>query len=124
MSTILVNGLGVMVIVAIIWWFWLWKPKQGTRASNGLLMVNVANGTYTPSTIDVIEGETITLEVVREDASPCAEFFIIDGLGVSVQLPLNKPQRVVINAPQPGDYSMHCQMNMYHGVLRVREGGA
>lgn len=120
MSTLLVNGLGVMMIAATIWWFWLWKPKQGAQASNGVLLITVANGTYTPSTIDAVEGETITLEVVREDASPCAELFIIDGLGVNVQLSLHTREQVVINAPQPGDYPMHCQMNMYQGVLRVR----
>lgn len=120
MITFFVNGLGVGLIAATIWWFWIWTPRKGVAASNGHIALTVDNGTYTPALIDMHAGDAITLDIVRKDASPCSEFFIIDGLNISVQLPMNKPYQLVIEKPEAGEYAMHCQMNMYQGTLRVR----
>ena len=120
MSTLIVNLAGAILIIAIIGWFWLWKPRQGAHAKQGVIDIRVADGTYTPATIDTRAGETLTLNVMRTDASPCSEYLIIDGLDISEQLPLNTPHRIIIEKPASGYYPMHCQMNMYQGLLRVR----
>lgn len=119
MNTIIVNVIGVAAMAAIAWWFWGWKPGKGAQASHGTLDVEVSNGTYTPAVIEANVGEPLTLNLLRKDASPCAEYFIIDDLDVSVQLPINKVMPVRIAASAPGEYRMHCQMNMYQGLLRV-----
>ena len=119
MSTLIVNVLGVAAMLAIAWWFWGWKPGKGAQASNGSLDVEVSNGTYTPSVIEAKAGEPLTLNLLRKAASPCAEYFIIDDLDVSVQLPINKVSSIRLVPSAPGEYRMHCQMNMYQGVLRV-----
>lgn len=119
MNTLVINILGVVAMLAIAWWFWGWTPGKGTQAAQGSVDVQVANGTYTPAVIDVKAGEALTLNLLRTDASPCAEYFIIDGLDVSVQLPINKEYALSLHPQVAGEYRMHCQMNMYQGLLRV-----
>ena len=93
---------------------------QGTRAEEGQLRIRVADGTYSPDRLELDAGETVTLEILREDASPCSEYFIVDGLDINERLPIRKSHRIEIQAPAAGEYAMHCQMNMYQGTLRVR----
>ncbi len=120
MSTLLINIVGVLAMLAIVWWFWLWKPGKGTQLVAGSVDVEVANGTYSPAVIDVRAGEALTLNLLRTDASPCSEYFIIDGLDVSAQLPINREYPLRLPPLSAGEYRMHCQMNMYQGLLRVQ----
>jgi len=62
-------------------------------------------------------GKPVTLRFLRQDANPCAEKALFDGLGISADLPIGKPRDVVVTPPQPGEYEFTCQMRMYRGVL-------
>ena len=119
-TTLLVNADCVAAMVLIVWWFWLWKPRNAADTKDGVIDIRVANGTYTPALIDSPAGQPVTLRVLREDASPCAEYLIIDGLGISEPLPINRIHNVTLPALAAGEYRYHCQMNMYQGILRVR----
>ncbi len=119
-TTLLVNAAGVAAMALIVWWFWLWKPRNAADTKDGVIDIRVANGTYTPALIDSPAGQPVTLRVLREDASPCAEYLIIDRLGISEPLPINRIHNVTLPALAAGEYRYHCQMNMYQGILRVR----
>lgn len=118
-TTLLVNAAGLVAMMMIVWWFWLWKPRNAVDTKDGVIDIRVANGTYVPALIDSPAGQPLTLRVLREDASPCAEYLIIEGLGISEPLPVNRLHTVTLPALVAGEYRFHCQMNMYQGVLRV-----
>ncbi|MDF1630814.1 MAG: cupredoxin domain-containing protein [Alcanivoracaceae bacterium] len=120
MTNVLVNAAGLAAMMMIVWWFWLWKPSNAANTKAGVIDIRVANGTYSPALIDSPAGQPLTLRVLREDASPCAEYLIVDGLGVNEALPIDRRHDIELPVMQPGEYRFHCQMNMYQGVLRIR----
>ena len=115
--SLLFNGIAIILIVLIIWWFWLYKEKI-TSVNKKLVRIEVKDGVYSPSSIKTSNSELI-LEFIRKDASPCSEFVIFEGLDVHEQLPLNKPKRITLQNLKSGKYRFACQMNMYQGVLLV-----
>ncbi len=117
--TILINLLGATLIVGIVWWFWLYKPRQIVETSSGLVTVVVENGVYSPSRIKLPRGEPVTLRFLRKDASPCAAFVVIDALDFSEELPLDKPRDLSVQFDVAGEYEFACQMKMYRGILVV-----
>ena len=116
----LINSIGVVLIILIIWWFWIKKP-QPLKASADEINIKVENGVYTPSSIEVKKGQTIKLTFLRKDPSPCAEKVIFDGLDVSLDLPVNKKISVSLTPGKVGSYPFTCQMKMYVGSLVVSE---
>ena len=114
----IVNLIGFSLIVLIVWWFWIKKPKSFKAASN-VIEVIVENGVYTPSRIEIKSGQAVKLSFLRKDPSPCAEKVIFDELGLSFDLPMNKPVLVDIQPEQAGEYAFTCQMKMYVGSLIV-----
>ncbi|MDM8349678.1 cupredoxin domain-containing protein [Pseudomonas sp. sp1636] len=115
----LINIAGLALIALIIWWFWLYKPKEVALGEQGLLVV-VENGGYTPTNIQLPAHTPTILTFLRKDATPCAEVVLWPDLDISETLPLNKPTQVALPALDAGDYAFHCQMQMYRGALHVK----
>ncbi len=115
--SLLINLAGVALIALIIWWFWLWQPKSLARVQQGVVEILVDQGVYSPARIEIPAGQATTLRFVRKDPSPCAEQVLIDQLGLSAELPMNKPRDVMVKPNQPGRYEFTCQMRMYRGEL-------
>ncbi len=113
-----INLTGVLLIVLIVWWFWLYKPKTVAAASDGLL-IEVKDGVYKPAHIQVPQGQPVDLRFVRRDASPCAATVQFPDFSISVELPVDQEKIVHLPAMLPGKYPFHCQMNMYQGQLVV-----
>ena len=115
---IIINLIGISVIALIVWWFWLYKPRE-VSAEDGNLTITVENGIYSPSHIKLEKHMPTALTFLRKDASPCAELLLIPGLKISETLILNSP--VIINLPglSKGNYPFHCQMQMYKGEISV-----
>jgi len=118
-SAVLINLLGLLLIVLIVWWFWLAKPKAAQAAASGVIEITVADGVYAPARIEVPAGKPVTLRFLRKDPSPCAEKVLFDDLGISRDLPLNEPLDVVLTPGTPGEIEFTCQMRMYRGYLVV-----
>jgi plastocyanin domain-containing protein len=120
MNVMFINMAGIVVIGAIVWWFWMSKPKA-QRARRNLIDVLVEGGTYTPARIEVDAGKEVTLRFLRRDASPCAEKVIFEELGISAELPINEAREIVIAPVSAGEYSFTCQMRMYRGSLVAKQ---
>lgn len=118
--TWLVNGLGLLLILFVIGWFWMSKPRLRQAQDSGVIEIIVDGGVYEPARIEVPSGQVTTLRFIRRDASPCAEKVVFNGLGISAELPLNGPQNLDVIPLQAGEYEFTCQMGMYRGILVVK----
>ena len=84
---ILINVSGLAIIVAIVWWFWLYKPA-GTSVEDSRLVIEVAGGSYSPARIALRSGQPTSLTFLRKDPSPCAEMVVFPDLDLSASLDL------------------------------------
>ncbi len=115
----IINIAGLALIALIVWWFWLYKPKEAELGENDLV-ITVENGTYSPSRIKVPSGEPVEIKFMRRDQSPCCETLLIPELQISDTLPLNKLKTIQLPAMSSGEYAFHCQMQMYRGQITVQ----
>ena len=113
---LIVNIAGLLLIALIVWWFWLYKPKEAELGKKNVVIV-VENGTYQPSRIKLSANKPVSLQFLRKDPSPCAEMLLIPDLQISETLPLNKTKIIQLPPMALGDYAFHCQMQMYRGQL-------
>ncbi|MAK42650.1 MULTISPECIES: cupredoxin domain-containing protein [unclassified Spongiibacter] len=118
----IINLLGILLIALIVWWFWLYKP-QAVSADKNTVTIVVDNGTYEPSRIRLVAGQDTTLRFLRKDASPCAATVVFADFDISEELPLNKSKDISLPPLASGEYPFTCQMQMYRGVLIVKENG-
>jgi len=116
----IVNLAGLLLAAAIIWWFWLSKPKARQVAGNVPIDIVVDGGVYAPARIEVAAGKPVTLRFLRKDPSPCAEKVLFDDLGIAADLPVGQPVELTITPKESGDYAFTCQMQMYRGTLVVK----
>lgn len=116
---LLVNILGLLLIALIVWWFWLYRPREVAQNPDAITIV-VADGIYQPSRINIPANRAISLTFLRQDASPCAETLLFPALEISDTLPLNKAKSIALPALPAGVYRFHCQMQMYKGELHVQ----
>ena len=114
-----VNLLGLGLIVAIIWWFWLSRPASVQRHGDSIDIL-VDDGVYTPSRIETPTNQPITLRFLRKDPSPCAEQVIFADFDLSVELPVDEYRELTLTPQEKGEYDFTCQMQMYRGTLIVK----
>ena len=114
----IINLLGLVLIAMIVWWFWLYKPNK-TIVQDSEVLIEVREGVYSPSSIQVSASQPVTLKFMRKDQSPCAETMLIPSLEISEQLKLNEITQITLLNLSPGEHEFHCQMQMYRGVLKV-----
>ena len=117
---LIINLAGISLIVLIIWWFWVYKPKE-VVADTGVVTITVENGIYAPSRIRLPAGQKNRLRFVRKDASPCAATVVFDDFSISEELPLDVPKDISLPPLEPGEYVFTCQMQMYRGELIVSD---
>lgn len=120
MNTLVVNLVGLGLIGWIIWYFWLSSPISGTAAiSTGGVQEAfiVVKGGYSPDTVRVEAGRPVRLMFNRQEADPCSEKVILDGFGISADLPQDAIVPVEFTPTEPGDYEFACQMGMLRGKV-------
>lgn len=115
---LIINLLGILLVVGIIWWFWLYQPQSAEDDSRSKLIV-VENGVYSPSRINIESGTQSSISFIRKDASPCAGTVVFSGLDISEELPIGKIKTIQLPKLEAGTYSFACQMQMYRGELVV-----
>ena len=121
MTTFIVNVSGLLLMTAIVWWFWLYRPGRAALPNAGAVEIIVENGVYTPDRILVSANEPTTLRFLRKDPSACAATVIFEELNISAELPLGEIKEIVIDPGTPGNYRFSCPMQMYRGSLEVKE---
>ena len=112
---LMINLLGAVLIVAIIYWFWLYKPKQ-IHSNDNTQTIVVDNGVYQPSHIKVAANKKVTLTFDRKDSANTAETMVFPQLDVSESLAMGD-NTITLPALKAGEYDFHCQMKMYKGKL-------
>ena len=115
---VVINLLGLLLIALIVWWFWIYKPRE-VAIGEGVVTILVENGIYEPSRIRLPAGQGGLLRFIRKDASPCAAMVVFDDFEISEELPLNTPKDIVLPPMEAGEYVFTCQMQMYRGKLIV-----
>ncbi len=119
MNLLIINLAGLAVIALIIYWFWIYKPKDVQAKDQDVIKITVEDGIYQPSRIKLPADTEITLEFNRKDETPCAEMVIFPELDISESLPINKTKTIKLKKLKKGSYQFHCQMQMYKGELHV-----
>lgn len=119
MNLVFINSIGLLLIGLIIFWFWFSKSKS-VKATTREIDIIVDGGVYSPSRIEIKQGDTVYLNFLRRDPSPCAEKVIFNGLNINEELPVNHSKRIKIKVSQQGEYEFTCQMQMYRGTLIVK----
>lgn len=120
--SIIVNSFGVLLIVGIVWWFWLYRPHGQIKMKKGTpIDVVVEDGVYQPAIISAPLSESITLRFMRKDSNPCSKTLLFEDFGISEELPLNKHKDIVITPKKVGIYEFTCQMKMYRGTLEISD---
>lgn len=119
---ILVTGLGLALIVFLVWFFWL-KRAQGTRAaktSGGYqeAMILVKGG-YTPDVIVVDKGKPVRLNFRREESASCSEMVVFPDFDKSAKLPTGETVAIELLPHEAGEFEFSCQMGMFRGRLIV-----
>lgn len=119
---LMITVLGITLIVLIVWFFWLKKPKgtYATVTSSGHqeAMILVKGG-YTPDVILVQHGRPVRLNFRREETASCSEMVLLPDFEKSAQLPTGETIAVEFVPKQPGEYEFGCQMGMFRGKLVV-----
>lgn len=114
---LMINVCGALLIALIIYWFWLYTPKQMNSKSNAVTIL-VKNGIYQPNHINMAANSAVSLNFDRQDKSPCAETVQFPELGINKSLSIGD-NNVELGVLDVGEYAFHCQMNMYKGKLTI-----
>jgi heme/copper-type cytochrome/quinol oxidase subunit 2 len=68
--------------------------------------INIENGTYSPSTVIVKQGDIVNLRLTAVDAN--YGFTLPGSYGFNLQIPQGKTQTVQLQASQTGDFLFYC----------------
>ena len=114
---------GLVLIGAEGWWFLFSKPKsQRAITSQGIQELEIlVDGGYKPDRIVVNSGQPVRLNFLRKDPSSCLEKVLLPDFHKALDLQLNKTTSVEFTPTQAGEYTFHCGMNMFRGVVKVQE---
>ncbi|MDJ0727150.1 MAG: cupredoxin domain-containing protein [Prochloraceae cyanobacterium] len=114
---------GLALIGAELWWFLFSKTKaQKAKSSRGIQEVNITvDGGYIPERIVVKAGEPVRLNFFRKDPSNCLEKVLLPDFHKAADLSLNETTAVEFTPEKTGNYTFNCGMNMFRGVIEVRE---
>lgn len=118
---VLINLLGFVLIGLIVWWFWLYKPREQAALANrkGLIEIRVENGIYTPATIHAKLGQELTLRFLRLDKTPCSATVLFPDFEISEELPIEESFDIKLLPKIAGEFEFTCQMAMYRGRLII-----
>jgi len=75
---------------------------------------------YSPNTVTVKAGSTVTLHLKNTDGAGCVQAFTIPSLGVQKVVPVGKSDTIRFTAPsKTGPITFMCSMGMYRGTINV-----
>jgi plastocyanin domain-containing protein len=106
-----------------LWWFLLSRTKaQQAQITQGVQEIEIiVDGGYNPNQIVVRSGQPVRLKFQRKDPSSCLEQVLIPDFRRSAMLDLNQTTTIEFTPQKPGQYPFHCGMNMFRGVIFVKQ---
>lgn len=118
--TLLVNAIGILLLLFIVYWFW-GETNRSVQLKDEMkpLLITVENGIYNPDRIEVKAGKPLTLQFMRRDATGCPDTVVFTDFNISASLPLNALTVIKLPTLKPGVYEFTCPMSMYRGKLFV-----
>ncbi len=125
-DVLLVDLAGLLLIAAIVWYFFLSRrpDETATEVAGGVQEVRVTvKGGYSPERIVVRPGVPLRLHFDRQEESPCSAEVVFPDFGVRRSLPAFATTTIDLPAKPAGSYGFACGMDMLHGTLVVGEGG-
>jgi hypothetical protein len=84
------------------------KPSYGKKAKGRKVEVTVTKDGFVPAEIPAKKGEILNLVVTRKVEKTCATELVQKEQGVFAPLPLEKPVKVTLRAPEEGQLKFSC----------------
>ena len=82
--------------------------------------MSVTDKGFEPEKITLKKGEPVHLVVTRKTEKTCATEIAIKDLGITKELPLDKPVPIEFTPQKSGEIKYACGMDMIGGVLLVQ----
>jgi sulfite exporter TauE/SafE len=93
-------------------------PQTAAPEGNGVIVLNVKDNGYFPSTLKVPAGKAFTLNLITNKTFSCARDFVIPALNFYKLLPDTGAEQVNIPAQEKGSILFFtCSMGMYTGQI-------
>ncbi len=89
------------------------KMKMSEMAKT--IDLSVTEKGFEPSTVDVMPGTNVTLQVTRKTDSTCATQIQIPSMKIKKDLPLNKTVNIEVGKLEKGEIRFGCGMYMMEG---------
>jgi hypothetical protein len=96
--------------------FYVDKAQATATAGDAPVDVKVTGGGFVPKRIEATAGKTVKLRFTRTSRTTCATQVVFPGLGVTRDLPLDKPVEVDVVVPK-GALAFTCGMHMLKGSV-------
>ncbi|MDD6432015.1 MAG: cupredoxin domain-containing protein [Lactobacillaceae bacterium] len=123
MGQMLALIIGIILIIAILWWFFGKHTEQAGDASvNGQVQeaTVVVKGGYSPSTVVLKKGMPGKINFDMKDSTACLSHVVFSRLGVDKDLTKQPVTTVDIPTDKSGEYDFACGMDMFHGKVIVK----
>ena len=121
LTQILVLAGGVLLIGAILWYFFGAREAVSagvTEAGVQQIKVTVKGG-YSPDVIVVKQGTPVRLDFYRNETASCSEQVLFRDFDIARDLPAYKTTAVEFTPDKSGEFTFTCGMNMMRGKLIV-----
>jgi len=118
---VIVNLVGLGVVFAIAWYFWLYR-REGVQVSEAGGVPEAAirvKGGYDPDVIVVKKGKPVRLHFTRQESAMCSEMVVFDKIGQSAKLPEGETVTLEFTPQESGEIPFQCQMGMLRGKVIV-----
>ena len=96
--------------------FYIEDKPAPAKAGNGPIEVKVTGAGFVPERIEAAAGRTVKLRFTRTSRETCGKQVVFPSLGVTRDLPLDKPVEVDLIAPR-GELAFTCGMRMLKGSV-------
>jgi plastocyanin domain-containing protein len=120
---LIVTAIGVLLIVAVNWFFFFSRRKQVSASIKGSEIQEVrieVKGGYTPDVIVVKKGIPVRLNFYRDETDECSDTIVFGDFNIRKPLPAYKTTAIEFTPEKEGEYEFTCGMGMLRGKLIVR----
>jgi plastocyanin domain-containing protein len=120
---LIMTAIGVLLIVAVNWYFFFSRRKQVSASMKGSKLQEVrikVKGGYTPDVIVVKKGIPVRLNFYRDETDECSDTIVFGDFNIRKPLPAYKTTPIEFTPEKEGEYEFTCGMAMLRGKLIVR----